>query len=439
MDISVVESTTNSSILQMGRDLDRYYPHFKSSSVLNRVFAHKNQLPSSISTSALLPFVFCFFILPSRFGGCLPQLEFVPEESAPSSLFLSDPEAFSLSYRDVLRDSYRISFPILPTRRGGRISCCFLTPWNSDGYNLTAEFAEKFTHLSPAWFILKFDQRFLVEGPDLKSPDLILWRSQLRGKKVRLVPRIAFELPGEILQRTVKDHDDSLLKSLCKVVIESFLRLECDGMVLDLQGAIFSLVRPEETPDSTLLEKLIGYLSVELQSIGSSHSQDLGIVLPAFLLPSSSIRQLLKAGASFVTLNTYDHSSGDRPGPQAPLPWVRSALIRSIGNLKQDLELSPKVSLGLHFYGYDYSNSAKAEAIIGEKYLKLLRRWRPKLQRDFDSEEIFFRYSDATGNHIVYYPSLVSIQKRLELADEFNSGISVWEAGQGLPIFFDLL
>lgn len=70
----------------------------------------------------------------------------------------------------------------------------------------------------------------------------------------------------------------------------------------------------------------------------------------------------------------------------------------------------------------------------------LLEKHRPTLEWTNDAVgEHYFIYTSNHAKHAVFYPSLLSISKRLDEALTWRCGISIWEIGQGLDYFFDLL
>lgn len=78
--------------------------------------------------------------------------------------------------------------------------------------------------------------------------------------------------------------------------------------------------------------------------------------------------------------------------------------------------------------------------IVGREYLSLLEQHKPELQWEKNSEEHFFLYIDSKDvKHVVFFPTLMSIATRLQEALSWNAGISIWEIGQGLEYFFDVL
>ncbi|KAJ4837290.1 hypothetical protein Tsubulata_026364 [Turnera subulata] len=143
------------------------------------------------------------------------------------------------------------------------------------------------------------------------------------------------------------------------------------------------------------------------------------------------------------SLMTYDFSGPQNPGPNAPLPWIQFVLQVLLGSSgKGGVTPAHKIFLGLNFYGNDFrlSEGSGGGAITGRDYLKLLEKYEPKLQWEKNSGEHFFLYVDDDHiSHAVFYPSLTSISMRLEEARLRGTGISIWEIGQGLDYFMDLL
>merc|ERR1712088_697522 len=102
-----------------------------------------------------------------------------------------------------------------------------------------------------------------------------------------------------------------------------------------------------------------------------------------------------------------------------------------------------KILLGLNFYGYDYTPDGGGP-ILGRDFVQLLKGHSSPKQVQFkwddSSKEHFIEFKSGNKRHTIFYPSLNSIQSRLLLAKEMGlGGVAIWEIGQGLDYFYDLL
>lgn len=46
---------------------------------------------------------------------------------------------------------------------------------------------------------------------------------------------------------------------------------------------------------------------------------------------------------------------------------------------------------------------------------------------------------DGNLRHTVYYPTPAALKARVQLAEQQGAGLSIWELGQGMDSFLDLL
>ena len=88
----------------------------------------------------------------------------------------------------------------------------------------------------------------------------------------------------------------------------------------------------------------------------------------------------------------------------------------------------------LPMYGYrDY------DAIIGDQLISILKRFTVSIEYHEKSQDHYIQYKDEKGkSHFISYPTLSFLQSRIDLAKKLNTGLSLWEIGQGLDYFYDL-
>jgi len=75
------------------------------------------------------------------------------------------------------------------------------------------------------------------------------------------------------------------------------------------------------------------------------------------------------------------------------------------------------------------------------RYINILKSQNLQIEWDAQHKECISKYTDSSTRAPIYlaYPCLKFLQSRLELFNEFQVGAFIWEGGQGLEYFYELL
>lgn len=326
----------------------------------------------------------------------------------------------------------------------------YVTPWNTAGYAYTRLHSEKLTHVAPVWYQVTLnDNSVVLSGQDAINQG---WLKDIRSSgQTKIVPR--FEV-----------------KFAAKADVEAILffpRKEADKIVA-------SIVKEVETSgyDGATLEVIYtAQMTSLIKKLGNALHQkgkEMVLVIPAHhdaRQPSPFSHdnlQQLQDHVDLFSLNAYDHASslGQEAG-NAPIDWTIDILDALFGVPDQDkddpwndlaaidtrskedssrqLSIRSKVLLGINFYGHTLTKDSVLNTITASEYTSLLEFSLITLPMHvtWDAQKAEHRLDAKLWS--IWYPTLLSLLYRVDLAREYGIGLSIWDAGQGLDHFWDVL
>lgn len=304
----------------------------------------------------------------------------------------------------------------------------YVTPWNNKGYDVAKIWAPKFNYISPVWLQIKRQSPNIYIISGLHDVDHA-WMKSLRQKgsinDLKILPRIIFEnwQPSDLKAFFMEPSSLTEQKALIEEIKKACKQWKFDGVVLEMLSQIGKYV-----------DKSVKFI----QQFGLEMSEgDLSLILvyppfrgyptdEFFIQAFNDIHPYVDA----VSVMTYDFSNPQKPGPNAPLYWVRLCIEKLIDNDEMTSKRS-KILLGINFYGNSYTANGGGP-IVGTEYIELLKNAKNNqaLSYNNNTAENYLEIRTSQGNKKIFYPTLYSIQKRLDLAREYGTGIAIWEIGR---------
>lgn len=328
----------------------------------------------------------------------------------------------------------------------------YVTPWNSKGYDIAKIFANKLDLISPVWLQIQRTGRNKYKLTGTHDIDKG-WMKDIRNssdsshQQTEIMPRILFEnLQTEDLHAIFNNEEEK--QAFAAYLVRQAREYKFDGYVLEIFSQLGGYAKFE-------IQHLIMDLADALHDAGKK----LIVVIPPVVRGKISKDgfledevlgdkftkedfDILKEKIDYFSLMTYDYPLIMRTvATNAPLVWIK----RNIKYLTNEKKYRAKILMGLNFYGYHYELTSdgklkqQPEPVLGRQLIELLNEGDWRMRYDESSKEHGFQKISDSVHHVIYYPTLYSISLRIKLAKELGTGLSIWETGQGLDYFYDIM
>jgi len=310
----------------------------------------------------------------------------------------------------------------------------FIAPWNDKGYKIAKYFRDKFTSVSPLWF------RILPGRPDTVGFDIAglelaqkrrAWANDSASVGLGVLPHFSIEgferLEGLRALLAAPETLASEMVGFCQ-------RGGFAGLVFDIRIVLFPGVKK-------LMPQLVAAVGQALRAAGKRFvlsvpapvPGDEGSKRPVFDAADSVA---VAANVDAVVVGTRDFSKGEA-GPAAPLPWVRSSLMRLLAGAKGGGLRADQLLLEVPLYGRAFRKLEEGRVAMGDELVKVVKREKPLFVWDAEAREHSANISRSQV--VLSLPTLQFVAERLKLAKSLGVGVALRELGSGVDYLYDLL
>ncbi|MFN2479376.1 MAG: glycosyl hydrolase family 18 protein [Pseudonocardiaceae bacterium] len=309
-----------------------------------------------------------------------------------------------------------------PSEKPASLAVASLPYWNlSAGQTVLAANRGTFNEVSPWIYGITNNGQIVSQVPPGRAAETAAGMAQLRTLGIPLVPSIANRTNGLWAYEPVANmlHNPAAMTRHINDIVALVQRERYDGIDIDYED----LPAADRQVFTTFVTRLADAL----------HDKNKILTIAVFAKTTDAGEDGRNAGQDYaaigaavdeVRLMAYDYNwSGSKPGPVAPLSWVRDVLTYAKTQIPAE-----KIVLGVAVSGYDWVDGGQGEVVTWIQCFGRARAFNATSQFDRLSQSPYFKYTDAEGHqHEVWYENAESTATKLEAAKAAGiHGVFLW-------------